>query len=87
MKNYVKSIVDEFPVEMTGVTKTDLKNKMFTLFTDLNVAAIDVKFIRCDDSVENKSFYDSRQANGLNIKFEFSGPRTLQRNDKVEQKF
>jgi hypothetical protein len=27
--------------------------------TDLNISGIDVKVIRCDDSGENKSFYDS----------------------------
>jgi hypothetical protein len=57
---------------------------MFTLLTDLK---IDGKIIRCDDSGEGKSFYDSCRANGHYIKFEFSGPRTSQRNCKVERKF
>jgi hypothetical protein len=60
---------------------------MFTSLTNLKIYGIDVKFIRCDDSGENKSFYDSCQANGHNIKFEFSGPSTPQQNGKVERKF
>jgi hypothetical protein len=39
--------------------KVELINKMFTLLTDLKISGIDIKFIRCDDSGENKSFYDS----------------------------
>jgi hypothetical protein len=66
---------------------SDLKNKMFILMTDLKIAGIDVKFIHCDDSGENQFFYDSCRANGHNIKFEFSSPRTPQRNCKVERKF
>jgi hypothetical protein len=64
-----------------------LKNKMFTLLTDLKIYGMDVKSTHCDDSGENKSFYESCQENGHNIKFEFSGPRTPQRNGKVERKF
>jgi hypothetical protein len=60
---------------------------MFTLLNDLKVSVIDVKFIRCNDSGENEFFYDSCQANGYNIKFGFLGPRTSQRNGKVELKF
>jgi hypothetical protein len=59
-------------------SKSDLKNKMFTILNDLKLAGIDVKFIRCDDSGKNKSFYDLCQVNGHNIKFQFSGPRTPQ---------
>jgi hypothetical protein len=36
--------------------KADLKDKMFKLLTDLKIAGIEVKYIRCDDSGENKSF-------------------------------
>jgi hypothetical protein len=46
-----------------------------------------IKFICCDYSGENKSFHDSFQANGHNIKFEFSGPSTAQHNGKTERKF
>jgi hypothetical protein len=34
-------------------SKSDLKNKIFTLFNDLKIAGIDVKFISCDDFGEN----------------------------------
>jgi hypothetical protein len=57
-------------------TKGNLKVKVMTLLTDLKIAGVEVRFIRCDDSGE-----------GYGIKFEFSGPRTPQRNGKVERKF
>jgi hypothetical protein len=68
-------------------SKSDSKNKIFTLLTDLNISGIDVKLIHYDDSGENKSLYDSCQENGHMIKFEFSDPRTPQLNGKVERKF
>jgi hypothetical protein len=37
--------------------KSELKNKMSTLLTDLKIAGIDVKFIRCNDFGNNKSFF------------------------------
>jgi hypothetical protein len=67
--------------------KSDLKEKMFSLLTDLSIAGIDVKYIRCDDSGENKSFYNSCREKGFKIKFEFSGPRIPQCNGKAKRKF
>jgi hypothetical protein len=66
--------------------KSQLKNKMSTLLHDFKISGIDVKFVRCDDSGEYKSFYDSCQVNQHNIKFEFSGPRTPHCNLKLERK-
>ena len=60
---------------------------MFTLLKDLKIAGIDIKYIHCDDSGDNKLFYNACHAKGYNIKFEFSGPRTPQQNGKVERKF
>jgi hypothetical protein len=60
---------------------------MFPLFTDLPIAGINIKYMRCDDSGENQSFYDACRAKGYNIKFEFTGPRTPERNGKVEPEF
>jgi hypothetical protein len=60
---------------------------MFTLSIDLNISGTDLKFICCDGSGENKYFYDSCRINRHIIKFEFSVPRTSQRNGKVERKF
>jgi hypothetical protein len=37
-------------------TKAELKMKLMVLLTDLTIAGINVKFIRCDDSSENKAF-------------------------------
>jgi hypothetical protein len=67
--------------------KSDLKSKVMTLLTDLKIAGINVKYIRCDDSGENKALFEAYQAQGYGVKFEFSGPITPQRNCKVERKF
>jgi hypothetical protein len=67
--------------------KSDLKSKVMTLLTDLKIAGINVKYIRCNDSGENKALFDACQAQGYGVKFEFSGPRTPQQNGKVEKKF
>jgi protease II len=37
-------------------TKSDLKNKMFTLLSDLKISGNDTKFIHCYDSGKNNSF-------------------------------
>jgi hypothetical protein len=67
--------------------KSDLYSKVMTLLTDLKIAEVNVKYIRCDDSGENKALFEACQAQGYGVKFEFSGPRTLQQNGKVERKF
>jgi hypothetical protein len=58
--------------------KGDLKAKVTTLLTDLKIAGVKVKFIRCDDSGENKALFEECRSKGFGIKFEFSGPRTPQ---------
>jgi hypothetical protein len=58
-----------------------------TLLTNLKIAGINVKHIRCDDSGENKSLFQACVAQGYGINSEFSGPQTPQRNGKVERKF
>jgi hypothetical protein len=60
---------------------------MMTLLTDLKIVGINVRFIRCDDSGENKAFQKECKSKAFNIIFEFLGPRTPQRNGKVERKF
>jgi Reverse transcriptase (RNA-dependent DNA polymerase) len=67
--------------------KSELKDKMLSLLTDLTIVGINVNYIRCNDSGENKSFYSACREKGYKIKFEFSGPRMPQRNGKVERKF
>ena len=54
--------------------KSDLKAKVTTLLTDLKIAGVNVKFIRCDDSGENKALFEECHSKGYGIKFEFSGP-------------
>ena len=60
---------------------------MINLLTDLNIADINVKLIRYNDAGENRSMKDDHRIKSFGVKFEFSGPRTPQRNDKVERKF
>jgi hypothetical protein len=54
---------------------------------DLKIANWNVKFIRCDNVGENMTMKNDPEIKSLGIKFEFSGPRTSQRNAKVERKF
>jgi hypothetical protein len=57
------------------------------MLTDLKIAGIRVKLICCDEARENRSMEEDLNVKGFGVKFEFSGPRTPQRNDKVERKF
>jgi hypothetical protein len=65
--------------------KSDLKGKFLTLI-GLKIACMDVRFILCDDSVENKALFDECRFKGYNVKFEFSGPQTSQNDAKVKIK-
>jgi hypothetical protein len=49
--------------------KSDLKSKIMTLLNDLKISEINVKYIRCDDSGENKALFDACQAQGYGVKF------------------
>jgi hypothetical protein len=60
--------------------KSKLKDKM-------KIAGINIKVICCDYSGENKAFQKECNSKALNFIFEFSGPKTPQRNGKVERKF
>jgi hypothetical protein len=67
--------------------KSDLKARIETLLTDLKIANWIVKFIRCDDAGEKMTMTNDTEIKSFGIKFEFLGPRTPQRNGKVERKF
>jgi hypothetical protein len=67
--------------------KSDLKEKVNTLLTDSQIAGLNVKFIRCDDAGENVSMKSDQDIKSFGVKFNFSGPKTPQRNEKVERKF
>jgi hypothetical protein len=67
--------------------KSDLKTRIKTFLTDLNIANRIVKFIRCDDTGENMTIKNDPEIKSFGIKFEFSGPRTPHRNGKVKRKF
>ena len=57
------------------------------MILELKDQGIKVKILRCDDAGENKALEDECKSKGLGITFEYSGPRTPQRNGKVERKF
>jgi hypothetical protein len=65
---------------------SELKGMMF-LLSDLSIAGINVKYICCNNSGEDKSFHNACRDEGYKIKFEFSGPQTPQQNGMVERKF
>jgi hypothetical protein len=70
-------LVDDFSDYCWSIflkNKSDLKCKVMTLLTDLKIAEINVKYIRCDDSGENKALFEACQAQEYGVKFEFSGP-------------
>jgi transposase InsO family protein len=67
--------------------KLDLKIKIKTLLTDLKIANWNVRSIRSDNSGENMTMKNDPEIKSFGIKFEFSGPRTPQINEKVEKKF
>jgi hypothetical protein len=67
--------------------KTNLRLKIKTLLTDLKIANWNVKFIRCDNAGENMTVKNDPEFKSFGTRFEFSGPRTPQRNVKVERKF
>jgi hypothetical protein len=67
--------------------KLDLKVKIKTLLNDLKIANWNVRFIRCDNAGENMTMKNDPEIISFGIKFEFSGPRTPERNRKVERKF
>jgi hypothetical protein len=57
------------------------------LFKELKDKGRFVKYKRLDDAMENISIEKVCKEKYLGIKFEFSGPRTLQRNRKFEREF
>jgi hypothetical protein len=67
--------------------KSDLKGKIKTLLTDLKIAGLNARFIRCDNSGKRMMMKNYPEIKSFGVMFEFSGPRTLQRNEKVERKF
>jgi hypothetical protein len=67
--------------------KLDIKARIKMLLTNLKIANRIVKFIRCDNAGENMTMKNDPEIKSFGIKFEFSSPRTPQRNGKVERKF
>jgi transposase InsO family protein len=66
---------------------SDLKVKIKTLLTDLKIANRNVIFIRCDNAGKNMTMKNDPEIKSFGIKFIFLGPRTPQRNGRVERKF
>ena len=63
--------------------KSELKEKVIDLINELK----NFKFLRVDDAGENFALEKQCKRQNLNVKFEYTGPRTPQRNGKVECKF
>ena len=72
--NFWMLIVDDY---------SGLKEKVIDLINELK----NVKFLRDDDAGENFVLEKQYKRQNLNVKFEYTGPRTPQRNGKVECKF
>jgi hypothetical protein len=70
-----------------------MKNKLYlnakvkNLLTNLKIAGFNLRFIRCDDSGKNMTMKNDPEIKSFGVKLEFFGPRTSQRNGKVERKF
>jgi hypothetical protein len=67
--------------------KDELKDKVVELIKELKNDNIQVKLFRLDDSGKNYTLEKECNQQNLAVKFEYSGPRTPQRNGKVERKF
>jgi hypothetical protein len=51
-----------------------IKGKVKTVLTDINIAGLNVNFIRHDDSGKNMTVQNYPEMKTFAIKFEFSGP-------------
>jgi hypothetical protein len=67
--------------------KSDLKGKVKNLLTDLKIAGINVKYIRCDSACDDMSMNNDQDIKSFGVKFKFSGLGTPEMNGKVEGKF
>jgi hypothetical protein len=67
--------------------KDELSNSAVGLIQEMRNDNIFVKILRLDDAGENYALEKACKHEKLCIKFEYSEPRTPQRNDKLEQKF
>ena len=61
--------------------------KLVDLIVEVRDLKKTVKFLRLDDAGENFALEKACKQQQLGVTFEFSGPRTPQRNGKVERKF
>jgi hypothetical protein len=66
--------------------KSDLKGTIKTLLTDLKIAGIIVRFIRCDNAGKQMAMKNHSNIKSFVINFEFSGPRTPERNGNLWKK-
>jgi hypothetical protein len=63
--------------------KSELKERIIDLVNALK----NVQFLRLDDAGENFALEKLCEQQNVDVKFEISGPKTPQRNGKVERKF
>jgi hypothetical protein len=67
-------------------TNIDLKAKFKILLTNLKIAGLNVRFIRCDDADKNMTKKNDPEIKSFGVEFEFSVTRNPQRNGNVETK-
>jgi hypothetical protein len=67
--------------------KSDLKEKVKTLLTDLHIAGLNVKFIRCYDAGKNISMKSDQDIKSFGVKFEFSGQELLREMERLKGSF
>ena len=67
--------------------KSDLKEKFANFIQELKTKKVNVKFVRYNKAGEIQALEDHCNHIGIHVSFEYSGPRTPQRNGKVERKY
>ena len=68
-------------------TKDETSQVMITLLQELKDQGVKVKYIRCDNAGENRSFQKESSKLYSDIQFEYTAPGTPQQNGKVERAF
>jgi hypothetical protein len=63
--------------------KCSLKENITSLILELRYQNIKFNILRFDDAGESKALENECKIKGLGIVFEYTGPRTPQRNEKV----
>jgi hypothetical protein len=73
-------------LELLSESQSDVTVKLVDLIVEVKDLKKTVKFLRLDDAGENDALEKACKPQQLGVIFELSGPRTPQRNGKVERK-